>query len=662
MSVNWSDHISSPSQLPGDPAAFFAAAVADDGVAILDQDMELGAKPDAYTVASNLTIKSDSTRRAIKLTANVNGLTFEASSVLTTTLALRSVINSTSFSVAASTDVQVGDICTCNGQISQRRGGTKPNFVGDQVRMGFGGVVTAVSGTTVTIDNPIRWAFEPDRKITLVAEDGQTRFLYHVVRIAASNIEVRLNGALQTDGVDFNFAGPSGNDPESAPSASGVYVDFVSGLTKDDQVEMRLTSNASVEFKRSGVLTITDVDIEGDDAAHGQKSIITDRTKNTSYSNISMTGTNTPFSGGYPTFGGVQFILYEGYGATIDTFTMTGGGYGLFPTGGNLTVKNGTCTDCYEPMQLWFFGHGLIVDNVSFTRCGTAIGGHGGHDVTATNLTLSNTDMKVRSDRVNVDGLTMVGRSSGTNTISLSYDDAFPGDISEMLVSEDNPAEQAANSAYDNSCSLKNATISSPQNNEEITCLTSTRFTIVNVSAPNAEMRLTGDGNHPYRVKNIDISNLSLNDISFRFALSVNAVFLTVNGGDFFASTFAGVNDGIYVANSTINTTDSSNTAPINDVSVSSAHGPRRFVSTAFTDPDATRMTTNTSSDVEALYTFENGTLNGGALPTSVGTVSSPAIVIDNEVRTIPLDREIQVEPGVLEVFAKPDAVEVIAQ
>lgn len=627
MSVNWSNFISSPQQLQSDPAAFFAAAVADDGVAVLDQDMALAATPDAFELprGSSLTIRSPDGGpfRDIKLTGNVNGLRFMGTTVLSTSLAERSVTGAHSFRVAETSGVEVGDYCTCQGDLSQRRSGSFPNYKGDQVDMGFGGVVTALDAATgtVTIDNPILWPFEPDRALTYVAVAGQTRFLYRVVRIAASLIAVLVDGVLQVEGMlnDFVFSGVNGNDPELAPDAAGIWIDFNSAMAGGERVTFRVVSNAVVTFRRSGRLTVENLRLVSDDDAYGQKTVIRDNLRGSLYHNIEMVSLNQSFGpDGKPGFGGAQFIHVTGYDTVLDGYEMTGGGYGLFFSGGNFLEKNGVAWDQWESNQCWFFAHGLTVQNVERCNNRTAVGGHGGHDVTVSGIRLVDTDMHVRSLKVSVSDLIAYGHKSIDSLFSLGYGNAVIANEPELDSQNDNPSAIVMNPAFNADSRAENWMVRVPDERTlSFSIMPSHDVSMLDVDLgglASGTVVMDGSAGLPTRVLSMSARNVQCRGFNCRLCLSVD-----IDGcrfEDLRLPTDAGRTGGVTVSNTILDATGRTEAGDwvVADANVSLPSGPRSFYQVTAIRPGASSLTSNGNASVQALYSITNTTLNGAKI------------------------------------------------
>ena len=614
MSVSWSAYAN------GTPNDFFSAAMADDGLAVVDVPMRIDRAQPPLTIPAGrrLIVESPATGpwQAIERAANVAALTFQGETVLTTAMAARNRLGSRTFRVRSTAGVRVGDYCRVSAQISQRRTGTFPNHVGDQVAMGFGGVVVGIGGDAVTLDNAAAWEFEPDRKLTYPARAGQRRFLYRVVRVAKSRVEVRVDGELKRETSDYMCATPGNSaDLENDPDPEGIYFDFIAPMAGTETVEFRLKDDVPVVFERSGGLTMRRLRFLSDDGK-GPRPIVTDRLKGSLYEDLEIFGRETPLNGGKPAFGGTQFFNIERYGARGRRWEMQGGGYGTFFVGGDFLLEDVRFLDCYEPQQGWQFAHGLRMLRHQSVNCATHCGGHGGHDIGGDDIAIVDSDMHIRSSRVNLSNVAAWGHATFDNKFSLGWGNVSPADERELANRRDNPAWQVQSKDYDISSSAVNWAIGAPADREpDLNLLPNNGVTLTNVHTGSHDfgtVRATGDGSKTMRVERIDADKVTARQLECRFARERVEV-ANSRLQDLRIGAQAGAGEGVEIRDTICDATKrvSGGDWVIFDNWVSRTAAPRTLINVTGIRPGATSLTSNSDPAVRALYTKSNVTLNG---------------------------------------------------
>ncbi|MGI9345567.1 MAG: hypothetical protein ACR2PW_04800 [Gammaproteobacteria bacterium] len=588
-------------------------------MAILDQDLEISSTPSDYEFASGtLLIKSpdDGPFNDIRLTANVQGPLITGQAVLSTTLAARVSTNSALVRLASVSGVQTSHYLNVDANLSQQRNGTPPDYTGDQIDQGFHGSVTGIDGLNniITLDRPHLWSFAPDLALTYVADGSRTRFHYRVVRRPKSQIEVRVDDVLQTEGVDFDFAAVSGSaDLEANPESTGIYIDFTSAPANNAKVKLNVTSDVSVTVRRSGLLTMENVRIVSNGTDYQQKSVWRDRLKGSVYRNIEFIDRNIPMTGSRPAVG-VQYIEQLGVDTEVDGFEMNGGGYAFYVRGAGFAERNGVAFDVYERNQNWFSATDNTSENIECVNPATSFGGHGGHGVTIRRHKVVDGDMHIRSPGVNVDGLLCWAKEEADSIFSLGWGNKAAGHESELEDSRDDPATMVMN--YGFSSSATNWLVrqdAAREANLNILPASTVTLTDVDLGGKDGAIDVDADGTTtvPYRVNTLTATNVKCRQLNCRLVLA--ATITNPELEELRLRTLAGQVGGVTVTGGSADGTDrvAAGDWVIDDDETSTPSVARVFNGFAMTRPGAAGPTSNADADVLALYEYTNTTLNG---------------------------------------------------
>jgi len=300
----------------------------------------------------------------LKRTGDTGALGFAAPLMTTKNLAATVAVGDDGVTVNNTTGIQVGDIVEVAVSLNMSPGTGWAHSIFEYARVG------ALTGTRITFADgwKTNYRFHPQRALTYRMDGVASSLVYPLYYLQSSEVVV-------TGGPGYTLV-----DETGYCRGSGCTVSFHQTPAAGTLVTVRTTSEVPVNIYRGGTLLLDTLRWETNATTAPNAKMITSwlMPAGAVLRNLTVweTAPNVD-GGGLPTgASGNDFFQPGLVGALLDTITIQGGRYGIFPYGRGNVLKNITGYQTWHTVSIAFAASHFYVDGVVSDTCTVGTDGH----------------------------------------------------------------------------------------------------------------------------------------------------------------------------------------------------------------------------------------------------------------------------------------------
>jgi len=300
----------------------------------------------------------------LKRTGDTGALGFAAPLITTKTLTATVAVSDDGVTVNNTTGIQVGDIVEVQTAMNMSPGTGWAHAMFEYARVG------ALTGTRITFaeDWKTNYRFHPKRALTYRMDGVASSLVYPLYYLQSSEVVV-------TGGPGYSLV-----DETGYCRASGCTVSFHQTPAAGTLVTVQTTSDIPVNIYRGGTLLLDTLRWETPGPTAPNAKMITSflMPAGAVLRNLSVWEATPAMDSGYPSggWGGNDFFQPGLVGALLESITIQGGRYGIFPYGRGNVIRNIVGYQTWHTVSIAFATSHTYVDGVASDRCTVGTDGH----------------------------------------------------------------------------------------------------------------------------------------------------------------------------------------------------------------------------------------------------------------------------------------------